>query len=519
MNPTLEHHTQSVFVFDFGSQYSQLIARRLRSLGVEARLVPHTYSLAKVRDAKGIILSGGPDSVYAKGAATIPKKILELGIPVLGICYGMQLMAHLMGGKVQHCAKKEYGPAVLELAQKSRLFQGLPSSFSVWMSHGDQAVRLPKGFVQTALSPNSSHAAIEDSKRKLFGIQFHPEVEHTRHGKEILQNFVFGICKCLKLEEIGDLVGAKIEGIRKAVGKEHVMCATSGGVDSSVVAALLGRAIGDQLTCIFVNSGTLRKNEPREARQLLQDQLHLNVKYVNAETQFLQALKGISYGETKRKIIGKEFIRVFEKLAKSLTPAPSFLAQGTIHSDVVESARTDTGKKTQTIKSHHNVAGLPKKLHLKLLEPLRDLFKDEVRQIGLALGLPEDAVWRQPFPGPGLAIRVVGEVTKQKLDILRDADAIVREEIEKEGLARNFYQYFAILLNDKTVGVRGDQRAYAYPVVVKAVVSSDIMTSDWARLPYDFLSRLSNRVTNEVRQVTRVLYDITPKPPGTTEWE
>ena len=509
----------AILVFDFGSQYSQLIARRLRSLGVSVQLVPHTFPLDKVSGAKGIILSGGPNSVYEKGAATMSRKILKLGIPILGICYGMQLLAHLEGGKVQRSSKKEYGPATLELLQKSRLFEGLPRSFSVWMSHGDQVAQLPKGFVQTASSTNSSNAAIEDKKRKLYGIQFHPEVEHTQYGKEILQNFVFGVCKCKRLNEIDNLIEKKIEEIRNVVGKERVICATSGGVDSSVVAALVSKAIGNQLACIFVNSGTLRKGETREARKLLQDTLHLKVKYVNAETQFLRALKGVSYGETKRKIIGREFIRVFDTSARGIKPAPSFLAQGTIHSDVVGSARTDTGKKTQTIKSHHNVGGLPKKLRLRLLEPLRDLFKDEVRQLGLALGLPESAVWRQPFPGPGLAIRVVGEVTKQKLDILREADAIVREEIENAGLSRDLYQYFAILLNDKTVGVRGDQRAYAYPVVVKAVVSSDIMTSDWARLPYDLLSHLSWRITSEVPQITRVLYDITPKPPGTTEWE
>ena len=510
-----------LYIFDFGSQYSQLICRRVRSLGVKAKLVPHQYPLKRLRDAKGIILSGGPDSVYERNAATISKKIFPLGVPVLGICYGMQLMAHLTGGKVQRSQKKEYGRAVLELApgQKSKLFLGLPSSFSVWMSHGDQVVRLSKGFSRTAATSTSDNASMEDSRRNLYGIQFHPEVEHTQYGKEILQNFAFGICKCERSHGVEELIDSKIAQIRKAVGKEHVICATSGGVDSSVTAALVSKAIGNQLTCIFVNPGTLRKGEAREARKLLQDTLHLNVKYVNAEAQFLRALKGVSYGETKRKIIGREFIRVFDKSARGIKPAPSFLAQGTIHSDVVESARTDTGGKTQTIKSHHNVAGLPKKLRLRLLEPLRDLFKDEVRQLGLALGLPDYALWRQPFPGPGLAIRVVGEVTKPKLDILREADTIVREEIENAGLARDFYQYFAILLNDKTVGVRGDQRAYAYPVVVKAVVSSDIMTSDWARLPHDFLSHLSWRITSEVPQITRVLYDITPKPPGTTEWE
>jgi GMP synthase (glutamine-hydrolysing) len=507
-----------IYIFDFGSQYSQLIARRLRSLGVEAQLVPHNYSLAKLKDAEGIILSGGPDSVYEKEAATISAKVFELGLPVLGICYGMQLMTHVLGGTVQRSKKHEYGPAALQLTAESQLFSGLPKSSSVWMSHGDQVTHLPKGFTPIASSSNTPNAAIENAKRKLYGIQFHPEVEHTQHGTAILKNFVFSICGSRRTNKLDEFTGQKVAKIQKTVGNNHVICATSGGVDSSVAAALIGKAIGSQLTCIFVNSGTLRKNEDTEALKLLQN-LGLNVAYVNAEKQFLQALKGESYGETKRKVIGKEFIRVFEKAAKEIKPAPTFLAQGTIHSDVVESAGTATGKKTQTIKSHHNVGGLPEKLNLKLLEPLRDLFKDEVRQVGLKLGLPEQAVWRQPFPGPGLAVRVVGEVTEQKLDILREADAIVTQEIENAGLARNFYQYFAILLNDKTVGVTGDQRKYAYPVVVKAVVSSDIMTSDWARLPYNLLARISNRITAEVPQIARVLYDITPKPPGTTEWE
>jgi len=515
----MDKQEDTIFVLDFGSQYSQLIARRIRRIGVSVKLVPHNYPTKNLQKAKGIILSGGPDSVYDKRAVSIAPKIFALNIPVLGICYGMQLMTHILKGKVASSDRREYGPAALRLTHKSLLLYGLPKQSSAWMSHGDNVVKLPTGFKQTAYTTNSPNAAIEYSKKKLYGIQFHPEVEHTQYGKEILENFVFRICRCKKAKSIEDFIQTKIQGIQKTVGTDSVICATSGGVDSSVVAALVGKAIGKQLNCIFVNSGTLRKNEVSHVLELLQGQLKLNVKYINAEKRFLQKLKNVSYGEHKRKIIGKEFIRVFETAAKSLQPTPHFLAQGTIHSDVVESARTTTGKKTHNIKTHHNVGGLPKKLKLKLIEPLRDLFKDEVREVGEKLGLPKNVIWRQPFPGPGLAIRVVGEVTKQKLDILRDADAIVTEEIEKEGLAQNFYQYFAILLNDKTVGVTGDQRKYAYPVLIKVVVSSDIMTSDWARLPYDFLARLSTRITSEVPQIARVLYDITPKPPGTTEWE
>jgi GMP synthase (glutamine-hydrolysing) len=508
-----------IYVLDFGSQYSQLIARRIRGLGVEVKLVPHNYSLNKLRDAKGIILSGGPDSVYDKGASSVNAKIFSLNIPVLGICYGMQLMAHTLKGKVQSSDKREYGPAALVLTQRSMLFEGVPKKSPVWMSHGDNVIKLPKGFQKTAYTANAPNAAIEDTRQKLYGIQFHPEVEHTQYGQRILENFVFRICQCEKAEGIEDFIEKQVQTIEKTVGSDHVICATSGGVDSSVVAALVGKAVGKQLTCIFVNSGTLRKNETADVLELLKGQLKLNVKYVNAEKQFLHKLKGVPYGETKRKIIGKEFISVFEAAAKSMRPYPKYLAQGTIHSDVVESAKTKTGKKTHTIKTHHNVGGLPKTLKLELVEPLRDLFKDEVRQLGEKLGLPPHVVWRQPFPGPGLAVRVVGEVTKQKLDILREADAVVTEEIEEKGMARDFYQYFAILLSEKTVGVTGDQRKYAYPVVIKIIVSSDIMTSDWARLPHDFLARLSTRITSEVPQIARVLYDITPKPPGTTEWE
>ncbi|MEK7510387.1 MAG: glutamine-hydrolyzing GMP synthase [Patescibacteria group bacterium] len=508
-----------VFVLDFGSQYSPLIARRIRSFGVTVLLVPYTYPLTRMRHAKGIILSGGPDSVYEKGAARVGHELFSMGVPILGICYGMQLMAYLLKGKVVRSKKREYGPALLTIHRENPLFYGIPKQFSVWMSHGDRVEELPQGFQEIGSTPNSPVAAMENSKDRLLGIQFHPEVEHTHHGGEILKNFVFRICECKPTVRIRDFIQAKIDEIRTTVGKEHVICATSGGVDSSAVAALMRRAVGKQLSCIFVNSGTLRKGEPSQVLHLLRSRLKLRVRSINAEQRFLRALKGVTYGEQKRKIIGREFIYAFKKAAASLSPRPIYLAQGTIHSDVIESAGTKTGKKTHIIKTHHNVGGLPNKLKWKLIEPLRDLFKDEVRALGKELGLPEELLWRQPFPGPGLAIRAVGEVTKQKLEILRNADFIVRQEIEKKGLARNFYQYFAILLNDKTVGVRGDQRAYAYPLVVKVVVSSDIMTSDWARLSHDFLAHLSWRITNEVPQITRVLYDITSKPPATTEWE
>ncbi|OHA63403.1 MAG: glutamine-hydrolyzing GMP synthase [Candidatus Wildermuthbacteria bacterium RIFCSPHIGHO2_01_FULL_45_20] len=507
-----------IIILDFGSQYSTLILRRLRSIGIAAKLLPHDTSLSTLRQAKGIILSGGPDSVYKKGAATLSVKVFDLGIPVLGICYGMQLMAQMLGGLVEKSDKREYGSSRISITHPKGIFHGLPKQFTVWMSHGDYVTKLPKGFIRSATTANSPDAAISHPAKKLFGIQFHPEVEHTQHGNDILKNFVIHICEYAPSQSISNLIDRKVQEIRNKVGNQHVICAVSGGVDSSVVAALIAKAIGDQLTCIFVNSGTLRKNEPKQALNLLKN-LGLNITYIHAETQFLRALKGATFGETKRKIIGKEFIRVFEKSANAIKPKPIFLAQGTIHSDVVESARTDTGKKTHAIKSHHNVGGLPKRLNLTLLEPLRDLFKDEVRALGEALGMPESAVWRQPFPGPGLAIRVVGEVTKQKLDILREADAIVREEIENKKWQNKFFQYFAILLSEKTVGVTGDQRNYAYPIVVKAIISSDVMTYQWAPLPHKFLAHVSERITNEVHGVARVLYDITSKPPGTVEWE
>lgn len=508
-----------IYVLDFGSQYSQLIARRIRALGIFAELVPYDVKVKRLKEAEGIIFSGGPDSVYTKGAPRISREIYKLGIPILGICYGMQLISYQLGGKVDKAEKKEYGPAVLRLEGKSVLFDKLAKKNRVWMSHGDYVARLPKGFEHIGSTANSPDAAISDSRRKIFGIQFHPEVEHTAQGMKILENFALKICRAKREWSLYNFIEQQVEEIKKQVGKEKVICAVSGGVDSTVTAAMMGRAIGKNLIPVFVNHGFMRKGEGEQVKKILREQMGLPLKYVNAQKRFLAAIKGVTYGERKRKIIGAEFIKVFMETVKYIKPRPSFLAQGTIHSDAVTSAKTRTGKKTALIKSHHNVGGLPKNLKLKLIEPLRDIFKDEVREAGLKLGLPEELVWRQPFPGPGLAVRIAGKVTKVKLDILRQADAIVQEEILKHYNAQEFYHYFAQLLSQKTVGVKGDERVYSYPIVVKVIKSSDIMTYDWARLPDKLLERISFRITNEVRNVTRVLYDISTKPPATVEWE
>ena len=507
-----------VAVLDFGSQYSQLIARRVRSLGVTTELLPYTTPPSQLRQARAIILSGGPNSVYAPKAPHLDRRVFSLGVPVLGICYGMQLMAHHLGGRVVRATKGEYGPAVLQIRRSTGLFKKIKPTTPVWMSHGDVVAKLPPGFVRLAWTDNSRDAAIADERRGLYGVQFHPEVEHTHEGMQMLKNFIFGIARVPKDWNVKDLVAQKITDIRATVGDERVIAAVSGGVDSTITAALVSRAIGKQLTAIFVNHGLARKNETAQARKIL-SHLGCTVRYIEAERRFLNALKGVTFGEEKRKIIGREFIRTFDQAVRSLRPRPTFLAQGTIHSDVIESAAAKSGNVARVIKSHHNVGGLPQGMRWKLIEPLRDLYKDEVRELGLALGLPAHLVWRQPFPGPGLAIRIAGEVTKEKLDILREADAIVQEEVTKVGWSRNFYHYFAQLLSLKTVGVTGDERKYAYPVVVRIITSSDIMTADWARLPHEFLAKLSWRITNEVPQVTRVLYDITSKPPATTEWE
>lgn len=507
-----------VYIIDFGSQYSHLIGRRVRALGVEATLLPFTAPLARVAKAEAIILSGGPSSVYTSGAPSCSQKLFELGIPVLGVCYGMQLMTYKLGGSVERGKHGEYGPATLSLAATSPLFKGLPKKSKVWMSHGDIVTKLPAGFRHIARTANTPDAVIANERKQLYGIQFHIEVEHTDYGTAILKNFLFTVAKCKKNWNVADVIDQKIASIRQTVGSNAVVAAVSGGVDSTVTAALISRAIGKQLTAVFVNHGLMRKNEPREVHAIL-SQLGCRIRYVNAQQPFLRSLKGVTFGEQKRKIIGREFIRAFDRTVKSVRPRPQFLAQGTIQSDVIESAAAESGKTARVIKSHHNVGGLPKGLRWKLLEPLRDLYKDEVRELGEALGLPRALVWRQPFPGPGLAIRIAGEVTPEKLRIVRDADLIVREEIHRVKREDEFYHYFAQVLSQKTVGVTGDERRYAYPIVVRIITSSDIMTADWAQLPHDFMARLSWRITNEVKGVTRVLYDITSKPPATTEWE
>ncbi|MFA5954293.1 MAG: glutamine-hydrolyzing GMP synthase [Patescibacteria group bacterium] len=507
-----------VYVIDFGSQYSHLIGRRIRSLGVEATLVPFTTPTSKLKNACAIVLSGGPNSVYTTGAPSYSKQLFQLGIPVLGVCYGMQLMAHKLGGEVGRGKKGEYGPATLRLEKATPLFKNIPERSRVWMSHGDIVTKLPLGFTHIATTDNSPDAAIANEKKKLYGIQFHPEVEHTDYGMTLLKNFLFIVAKCKKDWDIKNVVERKIKTIQSTVGNEPVVAAVSGGVDSTVTAALISRAIGKQLTAIFVNQGLMRQNEPDEVHAILST-LGCRVRYINAERQFLSKLKGVTFGEQKRKIIGKEFIRTFDRAVKNIHPRPTFLAQGTIHSDVIESAGAASGKTARVIKSHHNVGGLPKGIKWKLIEPLRDLFKDEVRELGESLGLPKALVWRQPFPGPGLAIRIAGEVTPEKLRIVREADLIVRQEIHRVKKEDEFYHYFAQVLSQKTVGVTGDERCYAYPVVVRIITSSDIMTADWAQLPHAFLARLSWRITNEVKGATRVLYDITSKPPATTEWE
>lgn len=507
-----------VYILDFGSQYTQLIARRVRALSISCELKSYTTPLRELTTARAIIFSGGPDSVYAKGAPTIDKKIFDLGIPILGICYGMQLMTHLLDGKVERAPQGEYGSAILHVTKTNALFYGITKKTPVWMSHGDFVTKLPKGFIHLAHTDHSPDAAIADTRRKLYAVQFHPEVEHSEEGTRILSNFLFRIAGCKKDWNIKNFIEQKVEKIRAHVGSVPVITAVSGGVDSTVTTALLSRAIGKQCAAIFVNHGLLRQDEAKDVARILH---HLNcrVKIVNAEKKFLHALKGVTFGETKRKIIGREFIRVFDDTVRHLNPKPKFLAQGTIHSDVIESAQSTSGNTARVIKSHHNVGGLPKGITWQLIEPLRDLFKDEVRELGEALGLPKALVWRQPFPGPGLAIRIAGEVTKEKLTILRAADAIVQEEVKKAKWEYEFYHYFAQLLSQKTVGVTGDERNYAYPIVIRIVRSSDIMTADWAKLPHDFLARLSRRITNEVRGAVRVLYDITSKPPGTVEWE
>jgi GMP synthase (glutamine-hydrolysing) len=507
-----------VVVLDYGGQYSQLIARRVRECGVFSELLPHHVGAEEVRrrKPKGLILSGGPASVYADGAPKLDPELLELGIPVLGICYGMQLLALKLGGKVEGAEVGEFGRSQLTVREHGTLFDGLPEEQSCWMSHRDTVFEPPPGFTALASSTASPVAAFESTERGVYGIQFHPEVVHTPYGTDVLKKFLGDVCGAELNWSAASIVEEQIARIRAQVGDAKVICGLSGGVDSSVAAVLVHQAIGDQLTCIFVDHGLMRKNEGEQVIKAFRDQYKIPLVAVDAEDRFLNKLAGVSEPEAKRKIIGAEFIRVFEEEAAKIGDA-KFLVQGTLYSDVIESGG---GTGAATIKSHHNVGGLPEDLEFELVEPLRALFKDEVRAVGAELGLPERLVWRQPFPGPGLAIRVVGgEATKERLDVLRDADYILQDEIRNAGLYRDLWQSFCVLPDVRTVGVQGDERTYGYVVVIRAVTSDDAMTADWARLPYDLLEQIASRMINELREVNRVVLDITSKPPGTIEWE
>ncbi len=511
---------EQIVILDFGSQYTQVIARRIRECSVYSTILRFDTPAAEIARLapKGIILSGGPNSVYAPDAPLPDKGIFRLGVPVLGICYGVQLLAHFLGGKVEKGQKREYGKGTLKVKDRGcALFAGLPAELQVWNSHGDKLTRLPKGFAVVGTTDNSDYAAIENPDRKFFGIQFHPEVAHSPRGKEVLANFVHGVCGCGAEWTMRNYVEQAVEQIRAQVGNEHVILGLSGGVDSSVAAALIHRAIGDQLTCIFVNNGLLRAREAEVVQEVFGRNFKVRLQYENATPLFLRKLKGVTDPERKRKVIGKAFIDVFQAATKRAGKA-RFLAQGTLYPDVIESVPI-AGNPAAMIKSHHNVGGLPKNMKFELLEPLRCLFKDEVRQLGLELGLPKEIVYRQPFPGPGLGVRVLGEVTKVKCELLRAADAIVVEEMKAADLYYRTWQTFAVLLPVRSVGVQGDERTYDYTVAIRAVESQDGMTADWVRVPYDLLEKISTRITNEVRGINRVVLDLTSKPPGTIEWE
>jgi GMP synthase (glutamine-hydrolysing) len=507
-----------VLVLDLGGQYSQLIARRVREARVYSELVGHRLSAEEIarRRPAALVLSGGPASVYAEGAPEIDPAIFELGIPMLGICYGMQLMARDLGGAVDRTGVSEFGKTELE-AHESALFHDLPVEQTVWMSHRDSVTAPPADAVVTASSPTTPIAAFESRERGLYGVQFHPEVVHTPHGQEILKNFLYEVAGAAPTWTPAAVIEEQVERIRAAVGSERVLCALSGGVDSAVAALLVHKAVGDQLTCVFVDHGLLRENEAEQVVETFSDHFRVPLVHVQAQKRFLSRLAGVTEPEEKRKIVGEEFIRVFEEEAAKLDDT-RFLVQGTLYSDVIESGGAEEGVAAK-IKSHHNVGGLPEDMQMQLVEPLRLLFKDEVRRVGEELGMPERMVWRQPFPGPGLAIRIIGEVTEERLVILRRADAILLEEIRRADLYRDLWQSFAVLPAIRSVGVQGDERTYAYPVVVRAVTSEDAMTADWARLPYDVLERISSRVINEIPGVNRIVYDVSSKPPATIEWE
>lgn len=509
----------TVVVIDFGGQTSRLIARRVREANVYCELLPHDAPWDRIVSLhpKGFVLSGGPASVYDRDAPHCAREVFTSGVPVLGICYGMQLMAQELGGKVAPAIHREYGPADLQILDPGGIFTGLPETTRVWMSHGDRVDAAPPGFRPLASTENSPCAAIGSSDGAI-GVQFHPEVVHTEHGRKIIANFVREVCGCSQSWTPGAFIGESVEAIRCQVGEGRVLCALSGGVDSAVAATLIARAVGDQLTCVFVDHGLLRQDEARQLIDVFKNNLHVDLIHVDASDRFLTALAGVTDPEEKRQIIGEQFIRVFEDEARKIGQV-DFLAQGTLYPDVIESTSHDTATAASRIKTHHNVGGLPEDLKFSLVEPLRYLFKDEVRRVGLELGLPESMIWRQPFPGPGLAVRVIGEVTRERLEVLRAADHIVVSEVKAAGLYRDLWQSFAVLTPLQSVGVMGDYRTYGYVVAVRAVTSEDAMTADWARLPYDVLAKISNRIVNEIPLVNRVVYDISSKPPATIEWE